>query len=382
MASEIVIAEPRQMSADFGDSLIERFIKFAGVTKASQVTYVKSLKQLFRYFKAHSITQPTNENLVEWLNEMTAAYEEKKMSASTITLYLAAAKIFFRFLAQKNLYPDIADHLKSPVKPTREHKKDALSTEQCARLIQSVKGDTLKELRDKAILSLLVTAGLRTIEVSRANVGNIRFDRGKVFLQVQGKGHSAADECVLLPTRTYAAITQYLKARGKIAASEPLFISTSRRNFGHRLHQQTISKMVKAKLRNIELDSPRLTAHSLRHSTATNLVFAGVELPKVQMVLRHKDISTTMIYEQAYKRHTNISEQILEDAIYNQRDCRAADSSQREENITVSNENTNSQTVTIRRQDGVSVDALANDNGEPALDYYRPCGREEFYFLI
>lgn len=305
---------------NFGGSLIERFVKFAGVKPESQRTYAKALRQLFAYLSDNSITNPTRENLIDWVNGMKA----EKKSASTIQLYLTATKIFFRWLAQENLYQNIADHLKSGVKLSHNHKKDALSTDQCAELIKNVRciskvkkqRNELQELRDRAILAVMTTAGLRTIEVIRADVGNLRFERGKTFLYVQGKGHDDADDKVLISKQTYKAIQAYLKARGNVQASEPLFASTSRRNKGSRLTTQTISKMVKANLRAIGLDSPRLTAHSLRHSVATNLIFAGVELPKVQMVMRHAQLSTTMIYANAWERYSNDGEQLLADKIF------------------------------------------------------------------
>lgn len=296
----------------FGASLIERFAKFAGVSESSRQTYTKCLRQMFRYLADNSIDVPTRDNLVDWIEVM----KVEGKSASTIQLYLTAAKIFFRWLSQEGIFANIADHLKSGVKLSHNHKKDALSAEQCKELVKNVLGETLKSLRDRAILSLMTTAGLRTIEVVRANVGDIRFERGKVFLYVQGRGRSAADEKVLLSKQTYSAIKIYLKARGKVQSSAPLFVSTSRRNKNFRLETQTISRMVKKNLRGIGLDSPRLTAHSLRHSTATNLIFAGIELPKVQMILRHKSLNTTMIYAAAWERYCNDGEQILADVIF------------------------------------------------------------------
>lgn len=296
----------------FGENLIERFAKFACVSESSRVTYSKALKQMFRYFADNGISNPTRDNLVEWIDGMKAAQK----SASTINLYLTAAKIFFRWLSQEGIFPNIADHIKSGLKPSHAHKKDALDAEQCAALVAGVEGSTIKDLRDRAILSLMVTAGVRTIEVIRANVGDIRFERGKTFLYVTGKGHAEADAKVLLSKQTYKAISVYLKARGKASANEPLFVSTSRRNRNARLQTQTISRLCKKNLRGIGLDSPRLTAHSLRHSAATNLVVAGVELPQVQMVLRHKSLATTMIYAAAWKRYNNDAEQILSNMIF------------------------------------------------------------------
>ena len=314
MTMELITTPTAQIvSAEkFGGGLIERFVKFAGVGVSSQKTYAKCLRQLFGYFAANAISNPTRENLIDWVEELKASDK----SASTIQLYLTATKIFFRWTAQENLYPNIPDG----IKPAAGHKKDALTPEQCAALVKSVnKGNREMQLRDKAILSLMTTAGLRTIEVVRANVGDIRFERGKVFLYVQGKGHSAADERVLLSRQTKKAIDEYLKARGKVSSTEPLFVSTSRSCRGARLDTQTIRKMVKKNLRGIGLDSPRLTAHSLRHSVATNLIYAGVELPKVQMILRHKNLNTTMIYAAAWERFNNDGEQRLADEIFDSR---------------------------------------------------------------
>ena len=315
MTAAMVKIENREVVTNtgiLGDDLVARFVKFAGVSPSSAKTYTKSLKQMFKYFKANEITMPTRENLVDWIEDMKSA----KRAASTVQLYVSSAKIFFRWLSQENLYANIADHLKTGVKPSHNHKKDALDVDQCRELVANVKGDSVKDLRDKAILCLMTTAGLRSVEVVRSDVGDIRFERGKVFLYVTGKGHNEADDKILLSKQAHAAIRAYLKARGKVSASDPLFASTSRRNKNARLESQTISRLVKRNLREIGLDSPRLTAHSLRHAVATNLIFAGVELPKVQMVLRHKSLSTTMIYAAAWERYTNDGEQILADMIF------------------------------------------------------------------
>lgn len=315
MTTALTNVDARAMTSagnEFGENLVARFVKFAGVSENSAVTYSKSLRQMFKYFAANNISAPTRENLIDWVDEMKAAGK----SSSTIQLYTASAKVFFRWLSQEGIFANIADHLKTGIKPSHTHKKDALAPEQCKALVDNVAGNSIKNLRDKAILSLMVTAGLRTIEVIRADVGDVRFERGKIFLFVQGKGHADKDERVLLSKQTYNAIRAYLSARGKTTADAPLFVSTSRRNKGERLQTQAISRLVKSNLRGIGLDSPRLTAHSLRHSTATNLVFAGVELPKVQQVLRHRSMQTTLIYADAWHRFANDSEQLLADVIF------------------------------------------------------------------
>lgn len=314
----MVKIESKEIKAHEGTvnpALVNRWLAFASVSENSEKTYRKSLKQLFAFFAANQISNPSREDLQSWLDSLKA----EGKSPSTINLYLSAAKLFFRWLHVEGfIEKNIADHMKG-VKPSRGHKKDALDTDQCKTLVDSVEvrgKNDVQGLRDRAILSLLVTAGLRTVEVVRADVGDIRFERGKKFLYVQGKGRSDRDEKVLLSKQTVKTLDEYLRARGTIKSNEPLFVSTSRRNKGSRLSTQTVSKLAKRQLRAIGFDSPRFTAHSLRHSVATNLIFEGVELPTVQQVMRHRSLNTTMIYEHAYQRHNNNSEQILADRIF------------------------------------------------------------------
>ena len=302
-----------EKSAVFGENLMERFIKFAGVAEKSATTYITALRQMFKYFRANNITAPKRENLEDWRDGLI----DGGKSASTIQLYLTSAKLFFRWLAMENVYPNVADNLKSRVKISHEHKKDALSAKQSKDLLKSAKGkNSLKDKRNRAIIGLMLTAGLRTIEISRADVKDIRTINGATFLFVQGKGRSEKAESVRIAPQVVSLIRAYLKARGKTKSNEPLFVSTSNRCKNQRLDTQTIRKMVKANLRGIGLDDSRLTAHSLRHTAATQMILAGVELPKVQMVLRHKSINTTMIYNNAIERLTNTAELSAANAIF------------------------------------------------------------------
>lgn len=302
-----------QIQNRFDGGLVDRFIKFAGVSEKSALTYKIALRQLSKYFAVNSIEQPARVDLENWRDGLIA----EKKSPSTIQLYLTAAKIFFRWLNQEGCYPNIADNLKSRVKINHEHKKDALTAQQAGALIKSFSGDSLKVKRDKAIFALMATAGLRTVEVSRACAGDVIEQFGRVYLLIQGKGRSSKDARVLLPAQVVKLIRDYLTARGEVSADAPLFASTANRNRGQNLSTQSISKMVKSTFRAAGYDTPRLTAHSLRHTAATAMIIAGVELTQVQQVLRHVNINTTMIYNNAVARMKNTAEQTAADAIFN-----------------------------------------------------------------
>lgn len=151
----------------------------------------------------------------------------------------------------------------------------------------------------------------------RADVGDLHFIESSMFLSIQGKGHDEKSSKVLVASQVQSFIEEYLKTRNNPAPNEPLFTSTSRQNFNQRLDTQSISKLVKAKLREINIDDSRHTAHSLRHTAATQALLNGVPLTQVQQVLRYTNINTTLIYSHAIERMKNKSEQTVADVIFN-----------------------------------------------------------------
>ena len=114
----------------------------------------------------------------------------------------------------------------------------------------------------------MITSGLRTIEVIRANIEDMRTVADFTALFLQGKGHDEKTQYVKIPEPVEKAIREYLKARGTAKPTEPLFESVSNRNVKGRMTTRSISRIAKNHLVDSGLDSDRLTAHSLRHTTA------------------------------------------------------------------------------------------------------------------
>ena len=175
-----------------------------------------------------------------------------------------------------------------------------------------------KALRDYAIITLLLRTGLRTIEVIRANVEDITFKGSQRVLLIQGKGRDEKDNFVLLTDKTYQPIAQYLATRGNINGSEPLFTSTSNNSKGERLTTRSISYIAKEGLKAIGLDERAFTAHSLRHTTAVNILRAGGSLETAQFTLRHSNPATTQIYTATLneERRLQNSGEALIDTLY------------------------------------------------------------------
>ena len=154
----------------------------------------------------------------------------------------------------------------------------------------------------------MLHTGVRDVEAMRANKGDLGTSGGHEVLRIRGKGRDEADEFVKISPALDRDIRAYLKMRGSLEASAPLFASCAPRNRGGRLTTRSISRIVKDALRGIGIDDPRYTAHSLRHSAITFALLAGAELEDAQAMARHADISTTMIYSHHVDRLANAAE--------------------------------------------------------------------------
>ena len=292
------------------DDLFERWKLYLDVAPASAITYAKSIRNFARYLSDNNIDKPTREDIIKYKNHIKEAYQ-----ASTAQGYLAAVKLFFKWTAVEGLYPNIADHIKG-VSTDEGYQKGYLTSRQAGRLLSSVDRSTVKGKRDYAIMALMLTTGLRTISVARANTEDIRTVGDCAVLFYKGKGRSSRNEYVKLSGPTEKAIRDYFQARGDVPQQAPLFASLANRNSGGRMTTRSISRIVKDHLISIGMKNDRLTAHSLRHTAATLNLLNGGSLDETQQMLGHKSISTTMIYSHALDRERNNSEDRISAAIF------------------------------------------------------------------
>ncbi len=293
-----------------GAELFNRYIDFLDSSPKTVETYTRALRQLFNYFSLNGITQPTRGDILAFRDELKASGHKP----TTVQSYITATKIFFSWTKQEGLYPNVADHIKG-AKLDREHKKDYLTSRQVKEVLAGVDRSTEQGLRDYAMLFLMVTGGLRTIEVSRANIGDLRTLGDNSVLYVQGKGREEKTDYIKLSAPAEQAIRAYLKARGEKDEKAPLFSSTSNNNKGARLTTRSVSGIVKTRLQQAGYDSEKLTAHSLRHTAVTLSLLAGKDITEVQQFARHANIATTMIYNHALDKAKNGCSEAITQAI-------------------------------------------------------------------
>ena len=291
--------------------LYQRFIDYLDARPTTIETYTKAIRQLFAYLTSNGITHPQREDIIAFREEL----KVRGRKPATVQNYLTASKLFFKWLAQEGLYPNVADNIKG-ARLDREHKKDYLTSRQVKTILGEVNLDSLQGLRDYAILVLLVTGGLRTIEVARADVGDLRTIGDNTVLYIQGKGRDEKSEFINVTVTVERAIRAYLTARGAVTDTEPLFTSTSNNSKGKRLSTRTISGIAKGSMRAAGYNSARLTAHSFRHTAITLSLMAGKGITEVQQFARHANITSTMIYNHALDRAKNTCSEAIAAAIF------------------------------------------------------------------
>ena len=284
VAQDIVVSSQRI------DELIDSFIQAQDVKQSSKLLYRRTLKQYLNWveLKAYSLSEISRAHILQYKEELIGS----GMSSLTVGSYITSVRRFYEWTEANKYYPNVAKGIKTP-KRKQQFKKQPLLPEQATALLSYYQS---KALRDYAIISLLLRTGLRTIEVIRANVEDITFKGSQRVLLVHGKGRDEKDNFVLLTEKAYQPIAEYLATRGKANGSEPLFISSSNNSKGERLSTRSISYIAKEGLKAIGLDERSFTAHSLRHTGATNILRSTGDLEQTRLFCRHSNPATTLLY--------------------------------------------------------------------------------------
>jgi integrase/recombinase XerC len=209
------------------------------------------------------------------------------LSARSIQRRLSAARTFFRYLSREKYIK------RNPISsvPAPKHKKrlpENLDADRMARLLD-IKGDGAIVDRDRAMLELLYSSGLRLAELIDLNVGDI--DPNDATVQVTGKGNK--DRIVPVGRKALQALASWHKSRPAMATADEkaLFVS----NRGQRLSPRSVQARVSYWAKRQGIDS-KVYTHLFRHSFATHMLESSHDLRGVQELLGHTNISTTQVY--------------------------------------------------------------------------------------
>jgi integrase/recombinase XerC/integrase/recombinase XerD len=301
----IVRVGGREVTASSNDwrGVVASFISTQDVKESSRNLYTRTLTQYFSWLentgRINNVDKLTRQDILEYKDYLLAS----NLSALTVSSYIVSVRKFYEWAEAEKYYPNIAKGVKTP-RRKQAFKKQHLTDAKSGELLQHFQN---MSLRDYAIVNLILRTGLRTVEVVRADVGDITFKGDKRVLLVWGKGHTEKDDFVVLSEKAYQPIKNYLATRKGAKAGEPLFTSNSRQNYGERLTTRTISALCKEGLRSIGLDGKEYTAHSLRHTTAVAILKHGGMITDVQDVLRHTSPATSQIYTESVKEELRLA---------------------------------------------------------------------------
>lgn len=327
---------------DLQASLFDDFISFIDRPGRTAQTYITNLRQFAAWLRYEAISRPRRQDIISYRDYLTTEHDAIQLDAdspqgwtyrttaagkqfritcrpNTIAQYLRSVRAFFRWTAASGLYPNIADNIHAPKIRQDFHKKDSLTAadvltieKDIAAKAEAKAAEAAQEPKDTAgrisrateqgrrlhaMYTLAVNAGLRTIEISRANVKDVAIKDGQAYMYVWGKGHAEPDAKKPIAPEVYQAIREYLDSRSdRPTANSPLFVSTGNRSGGQRIAATTISRMLKKAMQQAGFDSERITAHSLRHTTGTTVMQITGNLYTAQGYMRHASPVTTEIY--------------------------------------------------------------------------------------
>ena len=277
------------------DELVQKFIESLDITPNSKYTYARQMKQFIHWL--YTTNKYSTMHLLS--RQDILAYKEHlisiRKSSYTVGGYITVVRKFFEWLESEKIFPNIARGVKG-VKKAKGFRKDCLTIGQITHVLQSIDRSTLMGLRDYALINLLVRTGLRTIEINRAKMEDLRQEAGEALLWIQGKGRNSKDEFVLLVEEALQPLREYLSQRKMVHDQDPLFAQLRYRKKNPFLTTRMISGIVKGRLRRAGLNDRRLTAHSLRHTAISLSIKGGASLIQAQAMARHADPKTTMVY--------------------------------------------------------------------------------------
>ncbi len=249
--------------------------------------YVRDL-EAFRLFLEEEVGRRRVEDIDHLVLRRYLARLHKTHRKSSIGRKLAAIRTFFRYLLREGLIDKNPGELIATPRQEKYLPK-TLSVDESYALIETQQRGDLLSLRDRAIVEVLYSCGLRVSELTGLNVGSIDLEEG--LARVLGKGRK--ERIVPVGSQARNALARYLAERGDPAFDAPLFLN----HRGGRLTPRSVQRHLKRQLLQAGILKDA-TPHALRHSFATHLLDGGADLRAIQELLGHSSLSTTQKYTQ------------------------------------------------------------------------------------
>jgi len=276
-----------------------QFLEYIEIERGRAVktieNYDRYLTRFFTHAKIQKVGSITEESVREfrlWLNRQEGV--SGSMKRRTQNYYMIALRAFLKFLRKRDIECISPERIELAKLPDRE--LDLISPAELDRLMKAADGGDEKSLRDRAILELFFSTGLRVSELCSLDSD---IDLSRDSLSVRGKGDKV--RVVFISPTAKSAVMVYLKARKDM--EEALFVNVARGpKKGARLSPRAVELIIKKYAIKAGI-TKKVTPHVLRHSFATDLLSNGADIRSVQQLLGHASINTTQIYTHITDAH-------------------------------------------------------------------------------
>jgi site-specific recombinase XerD len=283
------------------------FLEYIEIEKGRSIktveNYDRYLTRFIRYLKSGSPKDISDNSVREyrlWLNRQSTGNNRatgETLKKKTQNYYLIALRSFLKYLAKRDVKTLSAEHIE--LAKVGERTIDLISPEELSRLLSAPKGDDLKTFRDKAILELLFSTGLRVSELCSLS-RDVDFKTDS--FSIRGKGDKS--RVVFLSDEAKSAVKKYLDKRTDV--EDALFVKIGKGEKSDKgesgLARRSVERIVKYYAVKAGI-TKKVTPHILRHCFATDLLSNGADIRSVQAMLGHASINTTQIYTHITDKH-------------------------------------------------------------------------------
>ncbi len=290
--------------------LKQQFLEYIEIERGRSIKTVENYDRYLTRFLAYTkndnpaaITDPVVREFRLWLNRQPNTNSKTKgqngidtLSKKTQNYYLIALRAFLKYLARQEIKTMPAERIE--LAKVNERSLDLITSNELSRLLEAPKGADIKSLRDKAILELLFSTGLRVSELcSLTRDLDLSYDE----FSIRGKGGKV--RVVFLSDDARKHVKAYLGSRKDM--NDAMFVQV-----GNEVMKKEVGPLTKRSIERIVKHyaiksgiSKKVTPHTIRHSFATDLLSNGADLRSVQALLGHSSIVTTQIYTHVTDKH-------------------------------------------------------------------------------
>lgn len=279
------------------EKLLKNYLDYLEIEKNRLVLTRNNYERYLRAFFADGKIEKLSHLTLDKIKDFRLALARRNLKKSTQAYYVIAIRNFLKYLIKEDYEVVSPDKIELPKLSQRQI--EIVDSADFERFLNTPKGDDLRTLRDRAILEVLFSTGLRLSELCKLD-RYMNLERGE--FTVRGKGEKL--RTVFLSSTAQDAIKKYLDKRPDTL--ETLFVSLSKDKENPKvvgpITSRSVQRMVNYYAKKAGV-THKITPHGLRHLFATDLLMNGADLRSVQELLGHSNISTTQIYTHVTNKH-------------------------------------------------------------------------------